>query len=395
MTTASSAGTPVVLRGVNLGGWLLQESWMCPVVGLDNKWAYWDTLYHLERRFGREQTAALVQIYEDHWLTTADLDRIRAIGLNAVRLPFWYRNFQTDDEGTWRRDKTGGIDFSRLDWAVEECGKRGIYVILDMHGAPGFQSNNHCSGRIGACELYDDTEAGYRYRLRAIELWEAIARHFKGNPTVAAYDLLNEPMNGDRHKDRPENKRWLWDLYDRMFRAIRAVDPDHIITVEGVWEWDNLPDPRLFGWTNVLYQLHNYNYEKREIDFKIRDTRAHDGWNVPLLVGEFQGGPIWEYVLDAYNQNGISWMTWTFKGAKRDGPSSWFLYGGRPETVDPVHDSYEEIARKWGTLRTDESFLPNDEVIALLTRYARVRTDGPLPLLRTDGRRLLACGRDG
>ncbi len=388
MSASSSIDAPVVLRGVNLGGWLLQESWMCPVVGLDNKWAYWDTLYHLERRFGPEQAAALVHIYEDNWLTTADLDRIQAMGLNAVRVPFWYRNFQSDDHGTWKLNEDGEIDFSRLDWVVEECGKRGIYVVLDMHGAPGFQSDNHCTGRIDACEIYDDTDAGYAYRLRAIELWEAIARHFKGNSTVAAYDLLNEPMNGNRCKDRPENKRWLWDLYDRMYRAIRAIDPDHIITVEGVWEWDNLPDPALFGWTNVVYQLHNYNYKKCEIDFKIRDTHAHDSWNVPLFVGEFQGGPIWEYALDAYNGNGISWTTWTFKGGKCDHPSSWFLYSGKPDPVDPVYDSYEDIARKWGTLRTEESFLPNEEVIALLTRYAGVNTSGPLPFLCARGRQL-------
>ena len=68
----------------------------------------------------REQIQELFDTYQDNWITGYDFDVVRDAGCNVVRIPFWYRNFQMDDEGTWRRDKTGGIDFSRLDWAVEE-----------------------------------------------------------------------------------------------------------------------------------------------------------------------------------------------------------------------------------------------------------------------------------
>ena len=259
----NQSGETVQLRGTNIGSWLLQESWMAPVVGRDNEWAYWDTLQALESRFGAEATAELIKIYEDNWFTEADIDNLQELGFNVLRVPFWYRNFQTDDNGTWKLNENGEIDFSRLDWVVEECGKRGMYVILDMHGAPGFQSVNHCTGRIGQTTLWTDE----KYQDMTVELWVEIARHFADNPVVAAYDLLNEPMNGNPGK----SDRQLWELYDKIYKGIRTVDTNHVLIMEGVWELANLPTPTVYDWENFMYSLHNYNDKKSEIDKKVRD----------------------------------------------------------------------------------------------------------------------------
>lgn len=360
----------VLLRGVNLGGWLLQESWFTPVNKPDKGWGEWDTREVLEDRFGEARALALFDIYQDNWIRSQDLDIIQSMGMNCVRLPFWYRNFQREDGsylGGEEMDNNPG--FRRLDWLIEECAARGIYVILDMHGAPGFQSDDHSSGRTGASQLFEAGKAGEEYRLRTIELWTRIAARYRGHPAVAALDLLNEPMNGFSRLRKSDPV--LWRFYDRLIKEIRAVNPEHILSVEGIWEMHNLPDPANYGWTNMLYQTHNYNWKKHEIDAKVQDILDRAHWQVPVLVGEFQSGGIWDYALSQYNSHHISWTTWTYKGT-RSTLSDWFIYRnvGAP-AIQPETDSYERIAEVWGQTRTEDGFAKDVSLARVLETYAR------------------------
>ncbi|HCM12718.1 MAG TPA: hypothetical protein DHW85_06035 [Lachnospiraceae bacterium] len=367
------SGEPMLLRGVNLGGWLIQEAWMCPLKKADKGWGAWDTRNaFLKRGFTGEQIQKVMKTYEDHWITQKDLDYIRDIGMNCIRVPFWYGNFQEDDNGRYYSE--GNMDenpgFQRLDWIVTECGKRGIYVILDLHGAPGFQSNDHCCGKSHSSRLFQNTGEGAYYRKLTIELWLRIARRYVGNPVVAAYDLLNEPMNGFKKKEKQDPV--LWDFYDVLYRYIREVDPDHILSMEGIWDMKNLPDPSVYQWQNVLYQLHNYNWMEREIDRKLRDIAERAAWKVPVYVGEFQGHGIWEYVLEAYNRAGISWTTWSYKGVKST-LEGWFLFRNtNAPLVDPETDSYEEILEKWIRITTDSpGFTKEEDIEQMLLRYTK------------------------
>ena len=151
----------VLLRGTNLGGWLLQEQWMASYDGVS---AQWDIVTELESRFGKEKARALINRFEDNFITEYDLDILKDAGFSCLRVPFWYRNFQSDDNGTYYLDENGEKDFSRLKWIVEQCKKRGMYVILDMHGVPGHQSIAHHCCRERHCRLYDDTKEGENFR---------------------------------------------------------------------------------------------------------------------------------------------------------------------------------------------------------------------------------------
>ena len=129
-------GRVVRLRGVNIGGWLVTEGWMC---GQRDTSSSVDiergALEQLEKRFGPEKAATLMNAWYDHWLTTNDLDLIQSWGFNVIRVPFSYRNLQ-DAAGNWKQDALGNIDFSRMDWVAREAAKRGIYVIFDLHVWP-------------------------------------------------------------------------------------------------------------------------------------------------------------------------------------------------------------------------------------------------------------------
>lgn len=341
-------GENIVLTGINLGGWLLQEYWMCPVDGDSDveQWTYLETLQVLEERFGQKKTQELIASYEDNWITEEDFQNIAGIGYNVVRIPFWYRNFMLDDEGTWLdEDFDNNPGFQRLDWAIEMAGKYGLYVILDLHGCPGGQSTDHCAGSARECKLYEDET----YQDIMEELWLAISNRYKDNPVVAAYDIMNEPeaqdYTGDSVMDDPRNQ-----VYDRMIKAIRENGDEHIITVEAIWSLSALPYPEDTDWDNVVYQVHSYGDNVDSYCETLKNySEAHQ---IPVYIGEFSDQSFFEVA----KEMGISCTSWTYKGCKQaDG--TWFVYySDELKTVDVYNDPYWLIKLKWGACLNTEYF---------------------------------------
>ncbi|MBR6530540.1 MAG: cellulase family glycosylhydrolase [Clostridia bacterium] len=358
-------GETVLLRGVNLGGWLIQECWMTPVAGEDGEWGNLDTIQAFEAAgFTAEQIQTLFETYQNNWITEYDLDIIREAGVNCVRVPFWYRNFMTDEAGTWiEEDLDENPGFEKLDWVIREAGKRGLYVILDMHGCPGGQSMNHCCGTVGRKDLYTSDTC----RAAMKKLWLAIAERYKDNPIVAAYDIMNEPQNNNGFQDKPNYlNEWsseAWNetngLYREMIAAVRTVDAKHVISVEGIWRVRNLPYPKDEGWTNMLYQLHLYDSTPGFTSL-CKDLAIYGAENeVAVYVGEFSNmdgiG-----ICEEYN---VNWTTWSYKGGKGE-IGDWFWYSAAPTPVVPGETSYEEALQLWGeALRTENGFQANEHVL--------------------------------
>lgn len=364
MKVYNQKGKEVKLKGVNLGSWLIWEDWLTPYDGVEkNKDGVTDHMQVVDKlteRFGVQKAYELMNTYMDNWITEYDLDQIKALGFNSVRVPFWYRNFYYDDNGTKILDKDGNWDFSRLDWVVEECSKRGIYVVLDMHGAVGYQSDAPHNGKLDSCHLFDKTEEGEKYRRLTTELWTAIAERFRGNPAVAMYDLLNEPgceVEKPGITRRINNEK----MYSILYDAVRAVDPEHIITLECIWTAAALPHAWVKGWKNVVYQVHFYqNSDFIFTAFCVLTRIYHFG--TPLMMGEFY--PLkrttWKNCFKTLNKLDFGWYLWTYKAANHGmWNSDWCLFGMKDgfERANVSEDSYEEIARKWGEcLRTRDNF---------------------------------------
>lgn len=365
-------GNAVVLRGTNFGGWLVQEGWMCPTKQTDTL----STDMTLYSRFGKERAEELISAYQDSWITEEDFRTVKELGLNVVRVPFTYMNVyhHLSDEGellhpdefTLREDP-----FERLDFALEMCKKYGLYLILDMHGAVGSQNGSDHSGDTSRTNLYADTALGEAYREKTAELWALVAEHFAGESNVAGYDLLNEPTRASGATQ--------WDYYDVLYKAVREADPDHMIFIEATWEPNNLPSPEDYGWENVVYEYHHYNWDynnqpnKSFYTFKKLLGNTH---KVPSLIGEFNA---WgdsrrstgkrdqtdleanAGVLEFYNGEGWHWTTWTYKvvGTLRD--SNWGLFNASTllkdvTKIDPKTDSYEDILAAWSSVDTVEHF---------------------------------------
>jgi endoglucanase len=208
-TIVDAAGTPVRLRGVAFGNYV----W--------NKRAL-PTRHHDE----------------------SDFARVRAMGMNAIRFYMYYGTFE--DDARPRVYKDAGWEW--LDRNVAWARRHGVYLVLNMHVPPGgFQSMG--DGR-GLWEVPANQD-------RLVALWRAIAARYAHEPMVAAYDLLNEP-------GVPESKEQWRSLAARIVRAIREVDPRHIIVVERVnsiaKHWNNDAEMNFFlvDDPNVVYTFHFY-----------------------------------------------------------------------------------------------------------------------------------------
>ena len=306
----SGNGNTIYLRGVNAGGLFVKEDWQNSTNAADQK----TELETLINRFGESKAYELLEYYKDNFWTTSDFDNCAEMGMSVIRVPFTYMNIYKKSGNNWVvRDDA----FTRLDWFVSECSKRGIYVILDLHGAFGSQNGQDHSGQI--IDNVNDVTffSNETYMTQTLDLWKLVAAHYRGNPAVAAYDTLNEPgekagSTGERH----------WNFYNRMYDAIRSVDPDHIIIMESCWGTGNLPNPSRYGWTNVAYEYHNYPWGN-ETDDKLDTLKStcdnfinsvnSANYGVPTYIGEFtvfEAWSGWQYWLEKYNQGHIRRTIW-------------------------------------------------------------------------------------
>lgn len=354
----------IVLKGVNLGNWLLWETWMGFVPEYTNDWAYYDTLEVFIDRFGEEKTNEIIKTFEDAFITEDDIAQIEKFGFNCVRVPFWYRNFMTEDLEWLTEDHNDNRGFQKLDWLISTCEKYGIYVILDLHGAPGGQSKNHCTGKAGRNELYGNE----KMMDATVELWCAIAERYKNNKTVCAYDLLNEPQNNGGY----ENEDYFYaaeseeatsrtnKAYDILYKAIREIDKNHIISFEGVWSTTVLPNPNETGYENLLYQLHLYDRDKGMIRYRVKELKtARKDWGVAVIVGEYNNGEYEHYAQKQYDKNDISRVKWNYKTFNAG--EQWGIFNNEIERLDIKTASYDEIISFINKNAKTDAFTFNDK----------------------------------
>lgn len=339
------SGEEVVLKGTNAGGWLLQELWMTLTKETDNVGCQVQIIDKLKERFP-DNYQTLLDLYEDKYWQESDFDNCKDLGMNVIRLPFWYKNF-LDDNNQMKEDA-----FDRIDWFVEEAGKRGMYVILDMHGVPGSQNGRDHSGDTTQGVSFFQGDNAENNQRTALGLWVEIAKHYKGNPVVVGYDLLNEPYTSE---NIPFTTRTVWDFYDKAYDAIREVDPEHMIIMEATWEPSGLPNPTEYQWENIMYEYHCYNYDSQisaedqlaSINKKLNNIDKAD-YNVPSYIGEtsfFSNYGSWRACLQRLNDYGISYTTWTYKTTYKD--SSWGIFNHTGSEADIENDSYSTIYDKW------------------------------------------------
>ena len=340
------AGNRLVLRGINAGQILLQEGWMSPFAlepskNADGTWVTdgdGNLQYpefaeeHFRQGLAANPNLAdytfedLIAIYRACVFTEEDFRIIADLGLNCIRLPFYWRDILNDD--LERRADA----FGYLDWFVENAAANNLYVILDLHGAPGSQSGYEHSGSAdGEANLWHNQA----YIDATVDLWAYIAEHYQEKPDlgrwIATYDIMNEPT----YRARAVTTKACWEVFDQIYDAIRATGDRHVITMEGCWDFSALPDPAAYGWENVQYEYHWYNWWPDKLPYKLyyayNDlSNLGRDYEVPVLIGEFtcfEDQQAWANQLALFDRRGYNWTVWNYKTTVTGWwTSSWGVY---------------------------------------------------------------------
>jgi len=322
--TAITAGEgPVQLRGLGMGGWMNMENFITGYPGAESQMRR-----ALLRTVGRDVYDRFFTRFLEVFFTDDDAAYLRSLGINSLRIPFNYRHFEDDSEPFVIKPE----GFRLLDRVVDTCARYGIYMILDLHAVPGAQNQHwHSDNPTQWASFW----AHRHFQDRVVHLWEQIAEHYRGNPWVAGYNPVNEPADAEGITIGP--------FYRRLEAAIRAVDPDHILFLDGnrySTQFDQLGDPL----PNTVYTAHDYalpgfvdggpypgvsrgqyiDRDQVEETFLARTAYMRET-GTPIWVGEF--GPVYtgdpgrdeqryrllEDQLEIFARHDASWALWTYK----------------------------------------------------------------------------------
>jgi hypothetical protein len=319
----------VILRGIGTGNWFLMEGYMMKTADFAGTHTQFREL--LTETIGEQNTELFYESWLNNHFTRQDVDSMKAWGFNSVRVAMHYKWFTLPIEqesvagqDTWLEDGFIRID-SLLDW----CGDQQMYLILDMHGAPGGQGHDRPISDYDPDypSLWESAEN----RRKLTALWRKLADRYADEPWMGGYDLINEP-----NWDLPGGTL-LKQTYVSIIQAIREVDPDHMIIIEGNWfanDYTGLTPP----WDdNMVYSFHKYwNYNTQESIqwmINIRNT-----YNVPIWLGETgENSNSWFTDLVALaEQNKIGWSWWP---VKKNGINNVLMV--------PESQAYEDLLSYW------------------------------------------------
>ncbi len=291
------SGQEIYLKGIGLGGWLLQEGYMLHTSSFAN--AQWQIRKKIEDLVGTANTQLFYDAYLENYVRKPDIDAIKLWGFNSIRLPFHYNLFVDNGSGL---PKGFVIVDSLLSW----CESNQIYLILDMHAAPGGQSDEPISDYNPANPSLWESEAN---KTLAVQIWRKIAERYKDEEWIGGYDLLNEPK-----WDLPPNNQPLRNMYIRLTDTIRAVDTNHIVFIEGNWfatDFNGLTPP----WdNNMVYSFHKYWNQNNQSSIQyLLDLRNNN--NIPLWLGETgENSNVWFVeCVELMKSNNIGWAWWPHK----------------------------------------------------------------------------------
>jgi endoglucanase len=321
----------VILRGMGLGGWMVQEGYMLQTSAYANP--QWEIRQKITETIGEDATVEFYDAWLQNHVQKSDIDSMKSWGFNSVRLPMHYNLFTlpieeepVPGENTWLE-----IGFELTDSLVSWCKQNEIYVVLDLHAAPGGQGYDAAISDYNPANpsLWQSQEN----RDKMVALWKRLAEIYADEDWIAGYDLLNEP-----NWDLPGNTA-MRTLYEEVTDSIRTVDEDHIIFIEGNW-WANDFTGLTPPWDdNLVYSPHKY-WSTNTAETMQWVTSMRNEFNVPLYLGESgENSNVWfRDAIRLLEDLGIGWAWWPLK--KVDNISAILSI--------PKTDNYQALLNFWG-----------------------------------------------
>jgi hypothetical protein len=305
-------GEKFFIRGINLGNWLNPEGYM---FGFKRTSSVRLIDQAFREMVGPDFTNQFWKQFKDHYVTREDIRYIKQTGMNTIRIPFHYKLFTDEDYMGLSANQDG---FQRLDSLVSWCRESKIYLILDMHDAPGGQTGDNIDDSYGYPWLMTSEESQNQF----VTIWKKIAEHYKNEPVIMGYDLLNEPIAPYFGDDMAKLNAALEPLYKKAVAAIREVDNNHIVMLGGA-QWNGnfkvFTDSKFDN--KMMYTCHRYWCDT--LQNNIQDfVSFRDSVNLPIFMGETgentdQWIAGWTRLME---RNNIGWTYWPYKKMGR--PSS-------------------------------------------------------------------------
>lgn len=295
-------GNAIILKGTNLGNWLVPEGYMFKMNQVNAPRKIDELLYEL---IGPDSLQVFWKGFLNNYITHNDIKYLKSIGVNHIRLPFHYKMFTND---LYMGERNSG--FKYFDRLIEWCREEKLYVLLDMHCAPGGQTGDNIDDSYGYPFLFKSKSS----QDLMTNIWADIAKKYKDEPVIIGYDIVNEPIAHYFNDELEDLNHKLFLLYNRIIKEIRVVDNEHIIFLNGSnWSgnfdvFEELVDD------NVVYEFHKYWFDVNQESIQnYIDFRAEN--NVPIYIGE-TGENTDEWVNDfrtLLDKNDVNWCFWPYK----------------------------------------------------------------------------------
>ncbi len=239
---------------------------------------------------------------QGHW-NKAHFERVKDMGANIVRIPV--------HPIAWR-ERTSGEYIRLLEQAVDWCTELGLYIIIDWHSI----GNLHM-------ELFQNTMYNTTHK-ETYEFWRSIAFQFKGNNTVAFYELFNEPTQFNGLLGNMSWQDWK-EINEDIIKLIRAYDKETIPLVAGFdWAYD-LTYIRYnpIHAEGIGYVTHPYPMKRKPPwPEKWEENFGFAADKYPVIATEmgfrFEEGDIIDenhygnVATRYFEEKGISWIAWVF-----------------------------------------------------------------------------------
>ena len=319
-------GNEVLLRGIGLGGWMLQEPYMLKLSSVATNQT--GIRAKIEALIGPEKTRQFYAAWLANGMQKSDVDSLKAWGFNSIRLPMHYNLYTPSvaQEPTTGKDSWRPEGFALTDSLLRWCAADQIYLILDLHAAPGGQGHDlPISDRDSTQPSLWQSAAN---RQKTIALWKQLAARYKDEKWIGGYDLINEPNWSFAHPEDKNNHGTkdsinapLRSLYIAITRAIRSVDPHHMIIIEGNG-WANNYKGVLPPWdTNMVISFHKY-WNKNDVASIQKYLDLRTKYNLPLWLGESgeNNNGWYRDAIQLMERHDIGWCWWPLKKIGTNNP---------------------------------------------------------------------------
>lgn len=316
-------GENVLLRGMGLGGWMLQEGYMLRLQGTNPQYSIRN---RIEQLVGPEQTQQFYDAWLNNFTTKADIDSMKKWGFNSVRLPMHYNLYTLPVEQEPDSTKQTWLEkgFQLTDSLLSWCKANKMYLILDLHAAPGGQGNDlNIADRDSTKPSLWQSAAN---QAKTVALWKKLAERYKDEPWMGAYDIINEPNWGfedptDKNGLKESGNKPLRELMVKITQAIRSVDKKHIVIIEGNGWGNNYKGIFPLWDDNMVISFHKYwNYNDARSVQHMLDARTQN--NAPVWLGETgENSNTWfADAVQLLESNNIGWCWWPLKKLGNNNP---------------------------------------------------------------------------